>query len=93
MKSFKYNMILERDGETRKLHPVVRFSKESGNYYGNGYHMIVKNIGMEPLNMFDLRYDSRLDEEHLNRFFPVFAEGLWAGRNGSAKLISIEEVK
>ena len=93
MKSFKYNMILERDGETRELHPVVNFAKEEQPYYGNGYHMIIRNVGLEPFNSFDMRYDSRLDEEHLDRFFPVFAEGQWTGTNGSAKMISIEEVK
>ena len=91
--TFKYNMTLERDGETFDLHPVVEFSKEQRPYYGNGYHMIVRNIGLEPFNTFDLRYDSSLDEKHLNRFFEVFAERLWTGINGSVKLVRIEEDK
>ena len=91
--TFKYNMTLEREGEEFDLHPVVEFSKEQRQYYGNGYHMIIRNVGLEPFNIFDCRYDNRLDEEHLNRFFPIFAERLWTGINGSVKLVRIEEDK
>ena len=91
--TFKYNMTLERDGETFDLYPVVEFSNEQQPYYGNGYHMIVRNIGLEPFNIFDCRYDNRLDKRHLERFFPEFAKGRWTGANGSAKLVRIEEDK
>lgn len=89
---YNYTMTLERDGEKMTLNPVVEFQRETGNYYGNGYHMKIDNIGMEPMNIFDCRYDKRLRANHLNEFFPEFARGNWTGENGSCKLISIEEV-
>lgn len=91
--TFKYTMTIERDGEVINLNPVIEFGKESGNYYGNGYHMLVKGIGFEPCNAFDIRYDKKFNEDHIESYFPEFAKEYWDGENGMAKLISIEEVK
>lgn len=90
--TYNYIMTLERDNKTMTLNPTIEFGKESGNYYGNGYHMIVKNIGLDPQNIFDCRYDNRLDENKLNEYFPKFARDKWTGENGSCKLTNIEEI-
>lgn len=90
----KYNYALEietNDGRVIAYNPEVEFSVEEDGY-GNGHHMIVKNCGFGFLNVFDCRYDTRLDPKKLNEYFPIFARATWTGEKGSAKLIKIEEV-
>lgn len=86
-----YTLTLERDGEKMVFNPEVIFSKED-NTYGNGFYMQVNNCGFDFLNVFDCRYDTRLDTKNLNEYFPIFARDKWTGENGSAKLIEIEEL-
>lgn len=89
--TFNYTLTLERDGETMTFNPEVHFSKNEDTY-GNGYYMQVDNGGFGALNVFDCRYDTRLDPKKLNEYFPVFARDKWTGENGSAKLVAIEEI-
>lgn len=88
---YNYTLTLERDGETMKFNPEVEFSVDENNY-GNGHYMVVENCGFGFLNVFDCRYDTRLDPKNLNEYFPIFARDKWTGENGSAKLVKIEEV-
>lgn len=88
---YNYTLTLERDGETMVFNPEVYFSKNEDTY-GNGFYMEVENCGLGFLNVFDCRYDKRLDPEKLNEFFLVFARDKWTGENGSAKLIDIKEI-
>lgn len=88
---YNYTLTLERDGETMTFNPEVYFSKNEDTY-GNGFYMKVENCGFGFLNVFDCRYDKRLDPNKLNEFFPVFARDKWTGENGSAKLIEVKEI-
>lgn len=88
---YKYTLTLERDGETKTYNPEVNFSHDE-NTYGNGFYMQVENCGLDPFNVFDCRYDKRLDRNKLNEFFITFARDRWTGENGSAKLIEIREL-
>lgn len=88
---YNYTMTLERDGEKIELNPLVEFSKNEDDY-GNGFHMKVENCGLGFLNIFDCRYDTRLNSKNLNEYFPVFARDYWTGEKGSAKLVKIEEL-
>ncbi len=88
---YNYTLTLERDGEQKTYNPEVRFSEDKEDY-GNGFYMVVDNCGFDVLNLFDCRYDTRLNPKKLNEYFPIFARDKWTGENGSAKLIHIEEV-
>lgn len=88
---YNYTLTLERDGEKINYNPEVEFSYNEDDY-GNGCYMVVENCGFDFLNLFDCRYDRRLDRKKLNEYFPIFARDKWTGENGSAKLIHIEEV-
>lgn len=88
---YNYTLTLERDGETMTYTPEVEFSYDE-KQYGNGHYMVVENCGFDFLNVFDCRYDTRLNPKKLNEYFPIFARDKWTGENGSAKLIEIKEV-
>lgn len=88
---FNYTLTLEIDGEKEVFNPEVTFSKNE-NTYGNGFYMKVKNCGFGVCNVFDCRYDQRLNPNKLNEFFIVFARDRWDGEDGSAKLIDIKEI-
>lgn len=88
---YNYTLTLERDGETMTFNPEVTFHKAEDTY-GNGFYMKVDNCGFGCLNVFDCRYDKRLNSKKLNEFFPVFARDKWTGENGSATLVKIKEV-
>lgn len=88
---YKYKMTLERDGEKMEFNPEVYFSHDEDTY-GNGYYMVVENGGLGFFNLFDCRYDKRLNPKKLNEYFPTFARDKWMGENGSARLVEIEEV-
>ena len=89
--TYKYILTLERDGETITYKPTVYFAKGE-HTYGNGFHMKVENCGFGFMDVFDCRYDTRLDSRKLNEYFPIFAKDRWDGKNGSAKLIDIKEI-
>ena len=90
---YNYTLTLEkRDGKQITRNPEVTFSHHEDDY-GNGFYMVVDNCGFDFLNLFDVRYDTRLNRKKLNEYFPIFARDKWSGKNGSAKLIYIEEVQ
>ena len=88
---YNYTLTLERDGEKITFKPEVEFAKAE-NTYGNGFYMQVENCGLGFSNVFDCRYDNRLNPKKLNEFFPVFARDWWDGENGAAKLVDIKEI-
>lgn len=90
---YNYKITLKlKSGKEINHSPEVVFYKEE-NTYGNGFYMIVDNCGFDPsMNLFDCRYDRRLNPKRLNEYFPIFARDMWTGENGSAKLIEIKEV-
>ena len=90
---YNYTLTIElKSGKTKTYNPEVVFSHHEDDY-GNGFYMVVENCGFDFLNLFDVRYDTRLDPKKLNEYFPIFARDKWSGENGSAKLIHIEEVQ
>jgi hypothetical protein len=59
--------------------------------YGNGYYMKIDGADLGFNNIFDCRYDRRLDRNDLPAYVRWFIKNLYSGKHGSWKLIEWTE--
>lgn len=92
MKQYEFKVKLQSpEGQVKELHPVASFS-HNPNDYGNGFHMMIEDAGLEPCNIFDCRYDDRLNKDDLPAFVRCIFKQIWTGKKGSWKIIELTEI-
>lgn len=91
MKQYKFAVTLERDGDRFTVLPVAQFEHVDGTY-GNGYYMKLANAGLGLQDVFDCRYDKRLNRNDLAGYVERFMKDMWNGKNGACLLVECRKV-